>query len=158
MEPKALAWHETLELHELTAFNSIGLMKLKKGVKEVQDDQLMKIYKETMKELEMSLKELMQFYPYAPKPGQSSEYRADTGFLAGDLLAFTKTGVRNYAVAITETATPQLRTVLTKQLTLMIKAHERIFMFMYKNGYYPSYDMKKLLENDVMLAQKALSM
>jgi spore coat protein F len=158
MEPKALAWHETLELHEIAAYNSIGLMKLKKGLKEVQDDQLMKIYKETIKELEVSLKELMQFYPFAPKPGHSSEYRADTGFLSGDLLAFTKSGVRNYAVAVTETASPQLRTVLTKQLNLMIKAHERIFLFMYKNGHYPSYDLKKLLEHDVTLAHKAISM
>jgi spore coat protein F len=158
MEQKTLAWHETLELHEITAFNSIGLMKLKKGVSEIQDAQLKKIYHQTIKELEMSIKELLQFFPFAPKPEHSSEYRMDTGFFAGDLLAFTKTGVRNYAVAITETATPQLRDVLTKQLNLMIKAHERIFLFMYKNGHYPSYDMKKLIEHDVMMAQKALSM
>jgi spore coat protein F len=158
MNQRALAWHETLELHELTAFNSIGLMKIKKGMNEIEDAQLKKVYSETINELELALKELMQFYPYAPKPGDSNNYRADTAFLAGDLLAFTKSGVRNYAVAITETATPQLRTVLTKQLNVMIKAHERIFRFMYKNGLYPSYNLKDILENDVMLAHKAISM
>lgn len=28
--PSHLAWHETLDLHELVAFQTIGLMKLKK--------------------------------------------------------------------------------------------------------------------------------
>ncbi|MBM6618786.1 spore coat protein [Bacillus suaedaesalsae] len=158
MEQKTLAWHETLELHEITAYNSIGLMKLKKGIEEIEDTELKGIYTKSIEALETSIKELMQFYPYAPKPGHSSEYRNDVGFFAGDLLAFTKSGVRNYAVAITETATPQLRDVLTKQLNIMIKLHEQIFMFMYKEGLYPSYDLKTLLEHDVTLAHKALSM
>lgn len=113
---------------------------------------------QTIKELEMILKDLLQFYPYVPKPGHSSEYRIDTAFFAGDLLAFTKSGVRNYSVAITETASPELRVVLTKQLNLMIKALERIFLYELKNGLYPSYDLNKLLENDVNLAQKAMNM
>ncbi len=32
-----LAWHETLEIHELVAFQSIGLMKLKKAYPKVTD-------------------------------------------------------------------------------------------------------------------------
>ncbi len=32
-----LAWHETLEVHELVASLAIGLMKLKAGIKEVRD-------------------------------------------------------------------------------------------------------------------------
>lgn len=30
-QPQHLAWHETLEIHELVAFQSISLMKLKKA-------------------------------------------------------------------------------------------------------------------------------
>lgn len=60
-----LAWHETLDMHELVAFQTIGLIKLKR---------------------------------------------------AGDLLGMAKTLVRNYAIAITETATPKLREVLQKQI------------------------------------------
>ena len=32
-----LASHETLEIHELVAFQSIGLMKLKMGLNNIQD-------------------------------------------------------------------------------------------------------------------------
>ncbi|CAH0346817.1 spore coat protein [Bacillus sp. CECT 9360] len=156
--PRTLAWHETLELHELVAFSSIGLMKVKKGLKEIKDDALERIYLQTIQDLEKNLQELLQFYPYAPKPGESDEYRMyGDGFLAGDLLAFAKSSVRNYAVAITETATPMLREVLKKQLNGAVKVHERIFNYMYQKGLYPAYDLNKLLENDVKLARKALS-
>lgn len=155
---QTLAWHETLEMHELVAFQSIGLMKLKIGLKNIQDNTLKGIYLQTIKELEMNLKELLQFYPSAPHPGQSSEYRVTDSFLAGDLLAFAKAAVRNYGVAITETATPALRMVLKKQLNLAINCHERIYSYMYNNGLYPSYDLNKLLQNDMMLAKQALSM
>ncbi|KAA0547203.1 spore coat protein [Bacillus sp. BGMRC 2118] len=133
-------------------------MKLKKGIKEIEDTELKGIYTKSIHELETSLKELMYFYPYAPKPGDSNDYRNDNGFHSGDLLAFTKSGVRNYAVAITETASPQLRVILTKQLNVMTKLHEQIFMYMYKKGLYPAYDLRTLLEQDVTLAHKALSM
>jgi spore coat protein F len=153
-----LAWHESLELHELVAFQSIGLMKLKMGLKKIQDATLRGVYQQTIKEIEMSLQELLQFYPSAPHPGPSSEYRITDSFLAGDLLVFAKTTVRNYGVAITETATPALRKVLKKQLNTAIDSHERIFNYMYGKGLYPSYDLNKLLQHDVELAKNALSM
>lgn len=155
--PQTLAWHETLELHELVAFNSIGLMKIKKGLKEIKDDQLQRLYLQTIKELEANLQELLQFYPYAPHPGKSSEYREyGDSFFAGDLLAFTKSNVRNYAVAITETATPMLREVLRKQLNIAVKAHGRTFYYMYQKGLYDAYNLNQILQNDVLLAKKAL--
>jgi spore coat protein F len=152
-----LAWHETLEMHELVAFQSIGLMKLKMGLNNIQDTNLQRIYLQTIEELKMNLNELLQFYPSAPHPGESSEYRITDSFLAGDLLAFAKTAVRNYAVAITETATPALRAVLKKQLNLAVNCHERIYSYMYANGLYPSYNLNELLQNDVMLARNAIS-
>ena len=100
----------------------------------------------------------LQFYPSAPHPGKSSEYRITDSFLAGDLLAFAKTVVRNYAVAITETATPALRAVLQKQLNLAVNCHGRIYSYMYANGLYPSYNLNELLQNDMMLARNAISM
>jgi spore coat protein F len=155
---QTLAWHETLEMHELVAFQAIGLMKIKMGLKSVQDKSLQGIYLQTIKELEMNLNELLQFYPSAPHPGPSSEYRITDSFLAGDLLSFSKTAVRNYGVAITETATPALRKVLQKQLNQAVAGHERIYNYMYQNGLYPSYDLNRLLQNDIMLAKNALSM
>ena len=156
--PKTLAWHETLEMHELVAFQAIGLMKLKTGLNNIKDSNLQRIYLQTIEELKTNLNELLQFYPSAPHPGESSDYRITDSFLAGDLLAFTKSAVRNYAVAITETATPALRAVLMKQLNLAVNGHERIYSYMYANGLYPSYDLNKLLQNDIKLARNAISM
>ncbi|MBT2637476.1 spore coat protein [Bacillus sp. ISL-39] len=155
---QTLAWHETLEIHELVAFQAIGLMKLKNGMKEVQDQQLRDIYMKSIQGLEMNLRELLQFYPYAPMPTQSSNYRVSDSFLAGDLLAFAKTAVRNYGIAITETATPGVRRVLKKQLNSAVDMHERIYTYMYRNGLYPSYNLSKMLQNDMMLAKQAMSM
>lgn len=155
---KTLAWHETLEIHELTAFKSVGLMKLKQGIKHITDHRLRSIYQRKINVLESGLRELLELYPAAPKPGDSSEYRVDHAFYAGDLLAFSKAEVRNTAIALTETATPYLREMLTRHLNDAIKGHGEIFRYMYDHGLYPYYHLRELLQNDVQLAQKALSM
>lgn len=154
---KTLAWHETLELHELVAFSSIGLIKLKKGLGKIQCPTLKGIYAQSINELECNIRELLQFYRFAPRDDEDSR-DMDKAFYAGDLLAFAKTAVRNYAIAITETATPELRNVLAKQLQLAVNCHARIYNYMYQRGYYPSYNLEKLLNNDINLANKALSM
>ena len=38
-----LAWHETLEIHELVAFQANGLIKLKKTYRSIHDAQLKKL-------------------------------------------------------------------------------------------------------------------
>lgn len=155
---QTLAWHETLEIHELVAFQAIGLMKLKMGLQHIEDPALQTIYLQTIKELEMNLNELLQFYPYAPQPGSSSDYRISDSFYAGDLLAFAKTAVRNYGIAITEVATPSVRNVLKKQMNMAVASHERIYTYMYQTGHYPSYNLEQLLQHDIVLARKAMSM
>ena len=62
-----LAWHETLEWHELVAFQSGGLMRLKKAYPKVTDGELKKIYMVFIQGLTANLKELMAFYPAAPQ-------------------------------------------------------------------------------------------
>lgn len=69
-----------------------------------------------------------------------------------------KTMVRNYSIAITETATPELREVLLKQLNGAVRWHEQVYNYMARRGLYPSYDLGKLLQGDVFRAQKAISM
>ncbi|MNI86908.1 Spore coat protein F precursor [compost metagenome] len=81
-----------------------------------------------------------------------------TAFYAGQLLGFAKTAVRSYAIGITETTTPQLRATLQKQLNACIALHGKVFYFMLERGLYPSYDLPKLLSNDVATANKALSL
>src|SRR5688572_7677675 len=104
--PNHLAWHETMELHELVVFQAIGLMKLKKFIGEVKDPALRRLYAETIRGLETNLRELLEFYQLAPREEEELERNLDSGFFSGDLLAFAKTAVRNYSIAITETATP----------------------------------------------------
>jgi spore coat protein F len=158
-ERRNLAWHETLEMHELLAFQSIGLMKLKMGIRKISDPELLELYRMTINGLEMNINELIPFYSSVPVGTANREtINPDMAFYAGDLLALLKTSVRNYAIAITETATPELRGVLTNHLLRGIQGHERIFTYMLKKGLYPSYNLEQLLTNDLQTAQKALHM
>ncbi|WP_042354021.1 spore coat protein [Bacillus rubiinfantis] len=158
-ERKLLAWHETLELHELVAFQATGLMKLKMSINKVASNELKELYRKSIHDLEANLNELLKFYPQAQGyQSRDEDEREDLGFFAADLLLLSKTLVRNLAAAITETATPALRQTFTRQLTSAIRGHERVFNYMYKHGYYPAYDLGKLLGHDVENAQKALRM
>ncbi|MCY8454185.1 spore coat protein CotF [Bacillus spizizenii] len=157
-ERRTLAWHETLEMHELVAFQSNGLIRLKKMIREVKDPQLRQLYSVSIQAVEENLRELLPFFPQAPHREDEEEERADNPFYSGDLLGFAKTSVRSYAIAITETATPQLRNVLVKQLNAAIQLHAQVYRYMYQHGYYPSYNLSELLKNDVRNANRALSM
>jgi len=158
-ERKLLAWHETLELHELVAFQSVGLMKLKMSINKVTDPELKELYRKCIHDLEANINALLKFYPNAQGyQSREEEMRQDMGFFAGDLLGMSKTLVRNLAAAVTETATPALRRTFTNQLTSAIQGHERVFNYMHKHGYYPAYDLGQLLGHDVENAQKALRM
>ncbi|NNU84882.1 spore coat protein [Geobacillus sp. BMUD] len=154
-----LAWHETLELHELIAFQANGLMKMKKTIGKVDCPELKKLYVETIQGLETNLRELLAFIPAAPIMGENRDHDdGDRALHAGDLLGFSKTAVRNYAAAITETATPVLRKTFVRHLLKAIETHEKAFNYMYERGHYSAYDLAQLLHNDVRNAQKALSM
>jgi spore coat protein F len=153
-----LAWHETLELHELIAFQANALMKMKKAVGKVECPVLKSIYAHTIEGVETNLRELLSFIPSAPMYGEARESRDESALYAGDLLGFTKTAVRNYAAAITETATSVLRKTFVKHLMKAIDTHEKVFHYMYERGYYPAYDLNRLLHNDVHNANKAISM
>ncbi|QXE03437.1 spore coat protein [Terribacillus sp. DMT04] len=134
-------------------------MKLKQFIGNVNDGELRSIYEQTIKGLETNLNELLAFYPSAPSLQDQAETRNTyTAFFAGDLLVFAKTSVRNYAIAITETATPVLRETLRKQLQRAIDTHAKIFDFMYRRGLYPSYNLEQLLQSDIQNASKALKM
>ncbi|KMM60913.1 spore coat protein [Bacillus glycinifermentans] len=154
---RTLAWHETLELHELIASQSVGLIKVKKSLKKIRDPQLRHLYSMAARGLEGNLRELLPFLPKAPVFHREDE-SADLFFEAGELLALAKTSVRNYAIAITETATPELRRVLVKQINAAIRLHEQVFQYMYQRGLYPAYNLTELLRGDAMHAQKAISM
>ncbi|MDP9738798.1 UNVERIFIED_ORG: spore coat protein F [Bacillus sp. B2I3] len=102
-----LAWHETLELHEWVGAQSNALI--------IIDPILKTMYKQTIDTLTQNIMELLQFYPFyplTPKAGRDDASAAT----AGELLGFAKSSIKNYAMAITETATPSLRKVFKKHL------------------------------------------
>lgn len=159
-QPQAqhLAWHETMELHETVAFQSNHLMAFKMHIAEVKDAGLRQLYHETIRSLEQNLKELLPYYQAAPTSELRTGTDDKTAFFAAHLLLFAKTAVRNYAIAITETATPSLCDTLVKQLNQAIQLHYKVFAFMQSKGLYPAYDLKLLLASDQKNAAEALKM
>ncbi|KZE15657.1 spore coat protein [Priestia aryabhattai] len=78
--------------------------------------------------------------------------------IATDLLLSAKSGVRTYAVALTETATPEVRKVLKKQLDETIELHEKIARYMIDNKMYHAYDIEEQVNHDLEKADKALGL
>jgi spore coat protein F len=156
--PKHLAWHETLELHELVAFQSAQLIAFKKKLPMVQDPALHALYAEAIQGVDQNLRELLQFYPQAPAFQRDHPHPEAVAEQSGQLLGFAKSAVRSYAWAITETATPQLRETFERHLHKAIRLHGKVFAFLYERGLYPAYDLAHLLANDVKSARTALSL
>ncbi|KHD37623.1 spore gernimation protein GerQ [Clostridium acetobutylicum] len=78
--------------------------------------------------------------------------------VATDFLISTKSGVKNYAVAITETATPRVRAILRKHLDEGINCHEKILNYMMTNGYYHPYNMQEQYKTDMKSTETALNL
>lgn len=76
--------------------------------------------------------------------------------IATDLLILSKNGIQNYAIAITETDSPEIRAVLRKQLDDAIAQHEKIIDYMIKNEFYHPNNLDVQLIVDMNTADKAL--
>jgi spore coat protein F len=155
---KYLAWHETLEMHELVAFQTGQLVSFKKKLPTLQDAGLRALYAEAVAALENNLRELLAYYPKAPVLNRDEGDVEIPGAESAQLLGVLKTAVRNYAIAITETATPELRATFVKHLTAAIALHAKVFYYMLERGFYPSYNLDQLLATDVKNAHAALSL
>ncbi len=68
--------------------------------------------------------------------------------IATELLVTAKAAVRTYAVALTETASPEVRDVLKRQLRQAIDQHASIADYMMENDMYYAHDVDKQLELD----------
>ena len=77
--------------------------------------------------------------------------------VAMDFLISLKTGVRNYAVAITEAATPELRQTLDRQMEDAIAMHERMTAYMMQKGWYHPYNPVEQIQLDLKNIQTALA-
>ena len=78
--------------------------------------------------------------------------------LATDLLMGTKSCVRNYAIALTETASPEIRSVLRRHLNDAIVQHESLTNYMVKNEYYLPYDVNEQISVDLTTTETALNL
>ncbi|WHX48225.1 spore coat protein [Paenibacillus woosongensis] len=78
--------------------------------------------------------------------------------VAADLLIAAKSGIKNYAAALSEAATPEVRNVLCDQLSKAVNLHEQIFNYMKDNGYYNAYDPDQQIQMDIQNADNALNL
>jgi spore coat protein CotF len=80
---------------------------------------------------------------------------ADTTF-AMDLLIRAKEGVRNIAVALTEAASPDVRTLLRKQLIQGIAMHQEITDLMINKKWFHPYELSEQYKLDQLSANNTL--
>lgn len=77
--------------------------------------------------------------------------------VAMDLLIAAKSGVRNYAMAVTETVTPEIKETLTQHLDEAIDMHERILRYMMERGWYHPWDEMEQMRLDLKNIETALN-
>ena len=77
--------------------------------------------------------------------------------IAMDFLTNAKSGVRNYAMAVTECATPEIKAVLTKQLEEAIDTHEKIATYLMQRGLYHPYNINEQIQLDLQNIQTAMN-
>lgn len=66
--------------------------------------------------------------------------------VAMDLLISAKSGVRNYAIALTESGTPEIKHTLTRHLEEALDMHERISSYMVEKGWYHAFDTHEQIQ------------
>ncbi|MDH7578936.1 MAG: spore coat protein [Bacillota bacterium] len=78
--------------------------------------------------------------------------------VAYDLLISAKSGVKNIASALTEVASPNVRSALRKQLDDAINLHERVTSYMLNKGWYYPYNVSRQIQQDLRNAEMAMQM
>ncbi len=80
---------------------------------------------------------------------------ADTTF-AMDFLLRTKEGVRNLAVALTESSSPAVRALLREQLMQGIALHQEITELMIRKKWFHPYELREQYQLDQLSANNAI--
>jgi similar to spore coat protein len=78
--------------------------------------------------------------------------------VASDLLISAKSGVRNYAIALTEAATDEVRVTLRRHLEDAIHMHEQVSQYMMDKEWYHVYDASQQLQHDIQNANTTQNM
>ncbi|WP_442595720.1 spore coat protein [Neobacillus sp. D3-1R] len=90
-----------------------------------------------------------------PRNAEGMPNLADSSF-AMDFLLSVKNGIRNYSVAITETANTDLRSVLIKQMEAALDLHAEISDLMISKGWLHPYDINEQYPLDIKAAETAV--
>ncbi|MGY3315064.1 hypothetical protein ACV242_003560 [Peribacillus simplex] len=77
---------------------------------------------------------------------------------ATDFLISAKSGIRNAAFAVTETASPELRAALREQLRSAVETHGIISDYMVSKGYYHPQDISEQAQVNLKAANTALNL
>lgn len=76
--------------------------------------------------------------------------------VAMDLLVSAKEGIKLYALAATEAATPELKAIFVQHLNETIDLHEQVTAYLMDHGFYHPYDLREQIQLDQTNAQTAL--
>ncbi len=78
--------------------------------------------------------------------------------IATDFLNGIKSGIKNLATALTESATPEVRQVLRNQLNDALNTHEQFTNYLSSKGWYDAYNISRQIQMDMQTAQNTLSL
>ncbi|MBN8252839.1 spore coat protein [Priestia flexa] len=69
-----------------------------------------------------------------------------------------KSGIRNYAFAVTESGTPEVKEILTHHLVEALDMHEQISSYMVEKGWYHAWDTNEQISLDFDNINTALNL
>lgn len=73
--------------------------------------------------------------------------------IATDLLNAVKTSIKEAAIALTETVTPEVHRTLEQQLSQSLRFHEQVTQYMMQKGWYKPYDVQQMVQSDIQQSQ-----
>lgn len=92
----------------------------------------------------------------AENTNNTQRIELDDQMMATEFLLTSKAAVRSLAIAITETATPEVKQVLRRELDIAIDTHDKIAQYMIEKEMYHAYNIPEQLDQDLKNADKAL--
>lgn len=78
--------------------------------------------------------------------------------IATDFLLASKSAIKNYATALSETATPEVKETLRRQLDSAIDTHGKITDYMINKGYYHVYNPQEQQKVDKKASDTVMNM
>lgn len=75
-----------------------------------------------------------------------------------DLLIAAKSGVRNYAMAVTEAGTPEIKKMLTRHLVEALDMHDQITTYMVEKEWYHAWNTNEQINLDLNNINTALNL